>query len=130
MSDDPDHPLPLIQDPTGQTMLIEPYPLNKTFVQKYPFKSKRYSTFKVFAKFPDARHASIHDMSGGGLAYDFPDSGMISYTTLYLQRIEIIFLHYRYERYGKADSPADELEYFPGPEKRFGHLIKPWYPPK
>jgi len=117
MTYDEAQPLPLIPDPSQQTMLIEPYPLNKSFVEKYQFISSKYSTFKVFAKLPDAKYSAIHDMAGGGGSVDLSDS-------------EIMFLHYRFERYGKMDSEGDVPHKFSEAFERFGHLLKPWYPPK
>ena len=41
---------------------------------------------------------------------------------------QIQFLHFRFERYGKGDSPDDNLVYHPEPFQRFGKKINLLYP--
>jgi len=108
--DDPAHPLPLIPDPKKMTKLVEPYPLNMTFPQKYQFESLEVdqSTFKLFVKINQVEQSGLHDLNGAGNSLNADEN-------------LLVFNHYRMERYGR---PNDRVKFNPVPYQRIGWKIK------
>jgi hypothetical protein len=107
--DDLTNPLPLIPDSNGETTLVESFPLNMTFLEKYQYECQSYTTDKIIARTKRTLLPGLHDLNGSGKLIHIPQSALK-------------FMHFRMERYGRG--PSDTCVYDPEPNQRFGHLLK------
>eukprot|EP01113_Clastostelium_recurvatum_P036665 TRINITY_DN5267_c0_g1_i4.p1 TRINITY_DN5267_c0_g1~~TRINITY_DN5267_c0_g1_i4.p1 ORF type:complete len:573 (+),score=139.98 TRINITY_DN5267_c0_g1_i4:29-1720(+) len=108
--DDPDHPVPLIRDPAKETWLVEPHPLNLTYLEKFQWVYPRAITHKVFVYTKNIEITGIHEVLSPNTQIEAnPD--------------EVRVMHFRVERYGQ-DKNLDYLVHDPEPTTRYGPILK------